>query len=100
VYDGDIEAVDLMVGLYAEPLPDGFGFSETAFRIFVLMASRRLKSDRFFTDDYSADVYSQIGLDWIDQNSMLTVLQRHFPGLAPALSGVPNAFHPWKKTGA
>ena len=28
-----------------EPLPEGFGFSETAFRIFVLMASRRLKSD-------------------------------------------------------
>ena len=31
----------------------GFGFSDTAFRIFILMASRRLKSDRFFTNDYS-----------------------------------------------
>src|SRR3989442_11229461 len=41
VYNGDLEKVDLMVGLYAEPLPEGFGFSETAFRIFVLMASRR-----------------------------------------------------------
>src|SRR3989442_2122996 len=39
VYGNDLEGVDLMVGLYAEPLPDGFGFSETAFRIFVLMAS-------------------------------------------------------------
>src|SRR5690606_20698720 len=51
VYNDDVEQVDLMTGLYAEPLPAGFGFSETAFRIFVLMASRRLKSDRFFTDD-------------------------------------------------
>ncbi|HYZ83295.1 MAG TPA: hypothetical protein VE621_02785 [Bryobacteraceae bacterium] len=25
--------VDLMLGLFAEPLPQGFGFSETAFRI-------------------------------------------------------------------
>ena len=49
VYNGDLEKVDLMTGLFAEPLPEGFGFSETAFRIFVLMASRRLKSDRFFT---------------------------------------------------
>ena len=47
VYNGDLEKVDLMTGLFAEPLPEGFGFSETAFRIFVLMASRRLKSDRF-----------------------------------------------------
>ena len=49
---GDVERVDLMVGLYAEPQPKGFGFSDTAFRIFILMASRRLKSDRFFTRDY------------------------------------------------
>ena len=44
VYDGDIDKVDLQVGLLAEPLPPGFGFSDTAFRIFILMASRRLKS--------------------------------------------------------
>jgi hypothetical protein len=40
------------VGMYAEPLPPGFGFSDTAFRVFILMASRRLKSDRFFTSDF------------------------------------------------
>ena len=57
VYNNDLEKVDLMAGLYAEPLPEGFGFSETAFRIFVLMASRRLKSDRFFTDDYRPEIY-------------------------------------------
>ncbi len=37
------------VGRHAERRR-GFGFSDTAFRIFILMASRRLKSDRFFTD--------------------------------------------------
>ena len=47
-----------MTGLYAEPLPEDFGFSETAFRVFILMASRRLKSDRFFTDDFEpADLH-------------------------------------------
>ncbi|MGH6899341.1 MAG: peroxidase family protein [Geminicoccaceae bacterium] len=53
VYDDDIERLDAMVGMYAEPPPKGFGFSETAFRIFILMASRRLKSDRFFAADFT-----------------------------------------------
>jgi hypothetical protein len=95
VYNNDLELVDLMTGLYAEPLPDGFGFSETAFRIFVLMASRRLKSDRFFTGDWRPEVYTQLGLDWVKQNTMITVLKRHFPGVGRALDGVENAFHPW-----
>jgi hypothetical protein len=96
---GDVERVDLMVGLYAEPLPKGFGFSDTAFRVFILMASRRLKSDRFFTDDYNAETYTQTGLDWIDRTTMSDVLLRHYPELAPALEGVENAFAPWKRVG-
>lgn len=99
VYHNDVESVDLMVGLFAEDLPEGFGFSDTAFRVFILMASRRLKSDRFFTKDYRAEIYTQLGLDWIDGNSMLTVLRRHHPELAPALMGVENAFAPWKRLG-
>ncbi|MDP9223525.1 MAG: peroxidase, partial [Actinomycetota bacterium] len=77
---GDIERVDLMVGMYAEPKPKGFGFSDTAFRVFILMASRRLESDRFFTRDYRPEIYTQDGLDWVESNSMRTVLLRHFPG--------------------
>jgi len=94
---GDIEKVDLMTGLYAEPLPPGFGFSDTAFRVFILMASRRLKSDRFFTDDWKPEIYTEFGLNYIKTNSMLSVLRRHFPQLAPALAGVTNAFAPWKQ---
>ena len=60
-----------MTGLFAEPLPDGFGFSETAFRIFILMASRRLKSDRFFTDDFRPEIYTEFGIDYVRKNSML-----------------------------
>jgi Animal haem peroxidase len=97
VYGGDIERVDLMVGLYAEPKPKGFGFSDTAFRVFILMAARRLKSDRFFTRDYTPEMYTQTGLNWIDENSMVTILLRHYPGLYPALRGVENAFTPWAR---
>ncbi|MDQ5817481.1 MAG: heme peroxidase, partial [Actinomycetota bacterium] len=100
VYDGDVDRVDLMVGMYAEPLPEGFGFSDTAFRIFILMASRRLNSDRFFTTDYNSRVYTQAGLDWIDDNDMSTVLLRHFPALLPVLRGVKNAFAPWQRASA
>lgn len=95
VYENDIERVDLMVGLYCEPLPKGFGFSETAFRIFILMATRRLKSDRFFTVDYNSKVYTQAGLDWIEENTMSTIIARHFPSLKRYLGKKVNAFHPW-----
>ncbi|HZA25048.1 MAG TPA: peroxidase family protein, partial [Dehalococcoidia bacterium] len=97
VYNNDIDMVDLMVGLYAEPLPQGFGFSETAFRIFALMASRRLKSDRFFTVDYRPEIYTPEGLAWIDDSTMSTVLLRHYPELEPFLRHVSNAFAPWPK---
>ena len=94
---GDVERVDLVVGMYAEPLPKGFAFSDTAFRIFILMASRRLNSDRFFTRDYTPQVYTQAGLDWIDATRMSDVLLRHHPDLRPALHGVSNAFAPWQR---
>ena len=87
-----------MIGMYAEPKPKGFGFSDTAFRIFILMASRRLEADRFFTDDYRPEVYTQEGIDWVENNTMRSLLLRHFPELAPALEGVANPFAPWKRT--
>ena len=75
-----------MVGMYAETPPQGFGFSDTAFRIFVLMATRRLKSDRFFTTDYP-EVYTPAGMQWLNDNTMITVLLRHYPELTPTLRG-------------
>lgn len=92
---GDVEKVDLQIGMHAETPPKGFGFSDTAFRVFILMASRRLKSDRFLTDCYTEEYYTKTGLQWVADNSMITVLLRHFPELAKALDGVPNAFVPW-----
>ena len=83
----DPEEVDTMVGMYAERKPKGFGFSDTAFRIFILMASRRLEADRFFTRDYRPEVYTAEGIDWVESNSMRTLLLRHFPELEPALRG-------------
>ena len=97
---GDVERVDTMIGMYVERKPEGFGFSDTAFRLFILMASRRLESDRFFTRDYRPEVYTQEGLDWVDANSMRTLLLRHFPELEQALAGVANPFAPWQRAGA
>ena len=76
VYDGDIDRVDVQIGMLAEPLPKGFGFSDTAFRIFILMAGRRLTSDRFFTTDYNTKVYKKVGMTWIENNNMSTVWGR------------------------
>jgi hypothetical protein len=94
---GELDRLDLMIGLFSEPLPEGFGFSDTTFRVFVLMASRRLKSDRFFTNDYTPAVYTQVGLDWINDTTMKSVLLRHYPELGQVLDGVDNAFKPWPR---
>src|SRR5690606_32390864 len=77
-----------------------FGFSDTAFRVFILMASRRLKSDRFITDCFTEEYYTKVGPKWIADNTMKTVLLGHYTGLAPALAGVENAFAPWKTVSA
>jgi hypothetical protein len=94
VYDS-VEDVDLIVGLLADRKPAGFAISETSFRIFLLMAARRLRSDPFFTTHYKPAVYTRAGLDWIDNASMAGILRRHYPALEPALRGVDNAFQPW-----
>ena len=78
---GDVERVDLTVGHVrgAEAVrvrvqrhgvpdlhPDGV---------------RRLKSDRFFTVDYTPRVYTPEGIAWIDATDMSAILRRHVPEL-------------------
>jgi hypothetical protein len=98
IYGGNIERVDLIVGLFAEKRPQGFAFSDTTFRIFLAATSRRLNSDRFFTHDYTPEIYTQTGLNWIENNTMSSVLLRHYPQLRSALRDVDNAFKPWRTT--
>ena len=95
VYSDDLEAVDLMVGLFAERRPPGFAFSDTAFRVFLLMAARRLTSDRFFTDDFTPKVYTETGMQWIANTTLAGMLRRHYPELSRVMTGVDNAFLPW-----
>jgi hypothetical protein len=100
IYGGNVDLVDTQIGMQAEQPPKGFGFSDTAFRVFILMASRRLKSDRFFTTDFNADVYTKVGFDWVNNTSMKDVILRHYPELEPAMEGVDRVFAPWPKLGA
>jgi hypothetical protein len=100
VYDSSLhlraEDIDLQIGLLAEEKPDGFVISDCAFRIFVLMASRRLKSDRFLSSDFRPEVYTPLGIDWVDRTLFRDVVLRHFPETAPHLRGLPSAFLPWR----
>jgi len=97
---GDVESVDLLTGTLAETKPPGFAISDTAFRIFIVMAGRRIKSDRFLTDDYIPEVYTPVGIDWVEQNGFREVLLRHAPVLSPILANVRNTFFPWPKSGS
>lgn len=96
-YGGNIELVDALVGSHSEPLPKGFGFSDTAFRIFILMASRRLKSDRFIAGQWNEETYTKEGLKWVQDSGMKDVLLRHFPELKGVLQKSKNVFAPWDK---
>ena len=95
---GDVERIDLLTGTLAETKPPGFAISDTAFRIFIVMAGRRIKSDRFLTDDYTPEVYTPAGIAWVEENGMREVLLRHAPALAPVLADVRNSFFPWPRS--
>lgn len=97
LYNNDVEMLDLMIGTLAEGhRPDGFGFGETMFQIFILNATRRLQADRFYTDCYNEKYYTKEGLDWIDKTDLKAVILRHYPELASTgLGNIRNAFEPW-----
>jgi hypothetical protein len=70
---GDVERVDLMVGMFAEPKPPGFGFSE----------------------DFTEAVYSKAGIDWVESRTMAHILADHLPELKSHAALLKNPFHLW-----
>jgi hypothetical protein len=115
----NIEDVDTVVGWQAEFIrPHGFAISETQFVVFILNASRRLFSDRFFTSGFRPEFYTKLGIDWVNNNGpgkpmieklaenghlpqpvspMKRVLLRNVPELRNELEYVMNAFDPWAR---
>lgn len=113
----NVEDLDTVVGWLAEfRRPHGFAISETQFVVFILNASRRLFSDRFFTSSFRPEFYTQFGVDWVTNNGldkrmeqmpsnghrdpvspMKRVLLRTVPELAAELAHVANAFDPWAR---
>lgn len=112
----NIEDVDTVVGWLAEfTRPHGFAISETQFVVFILNASRRLFSDRFFTSSFRPEFYTQLGVDWVNNNGpgpiqmeagtpnghrqpvspLKRVMMRNVPELQPQLKSVVNVFDPW-----
>jgi hypothetical protein len=114
----NVEDLDVVVGWLAESTrPHGFAISETQFTVFILNASRRLFSDRFFTSSFRPEFYSHLGVEWVNNNGpdgrviedgtsnghqdevmpFKRVLLRTVPELADELAGVINAFDPWAR---
>nr|4HHR_A Chain A, Alpha-dioxygenase [Arabidopsis thaliana]4HHS_A Chain A, Alpha-dioxygenase [Arabidopsis thaliana] len=96
VYDGDVEELDLLVGLMAEKKIKGFAISETAFYIFLIMATRRLEADRFFTSDFNETIYTKKGLEWVNTTeSLKDVIDRHYPDMTDKWMNSESAFSVW-----
>ncbi|XP_076945231.1 alpha-dioxygenase PIOX-like [Bidens hawaiensis] len=96
VYNNDVEQLDLLVGMAAEKKIKGFAISETAFVIFIIMASRRLEADRFFTSDFNEEVYTKKGLEWVNTTeSLKDVLDRHYENMTDKWMNSASAFTVW-----
>ncbi|CAN4079273.1 unnamed protein product [Withania somnifera] len=96
VYGDDVEELDLLVGMLAEKKIKGFAISETAFLIFLIMASRRLEADKFFTSNYNEETYTKKGLEWVNTTeSLKDVLDRHFPEMTNKWMNSKSAFSVW-----
>uniref|UniRef100_A0A251SJY7 Putative heme peroxidase n=1 Tax=Helianthus annuus TaxID=4232 RepID=A0A251SJY7_HELAN len=96
VYGDDVEQLDLLVGMMAEKKIKGFAISETAFVIFLIMASRRLQADKYFTSDFNEDVYTKKGLEWVNTTeSLKDVLDRHYPEMTDRWMNSTSAFSVW-----
>ncbi|KAJ4729158.1 alpha-dioxygenase 1-like [Melia azedarach] len=96
VYGDDVEELDLQVGLMAEKKIKGFAISETAFVIFIVMATRRLEADRFFTSNFSEETYTKKGFEWVNTTeSLRDVLERHYPELTEKWLNSTSAFSVW-----
>jgi hypothetical protein len=114
----NIEDLDVVVGWLAESTrPHGFAISETQFTVFIINASRRLFSDRFFTSSFRPEFYTTLGVEWVTNNGpngkvmelgrpngheeevspFKRVLLRTMPELEGELKGVVNAFDPWAR---
>jgi hypothetical protein len=114
----NVEDLDTVVGWLAESTrPHGFAISETQFVVFILNASRRLYSDRFFTSSFRPEFYTSFGVDWVNNNGPMPlsesrssnghsdqpvsplkrVLLRTIPELKPELDQVVDAFDPWAR---
>ncbi|PPD34964.1 MAG: oxygenase [Methylomonas sp.] len=111
----NIEDVDTVVGWLSEfTRPHGFAISETQFHVFILNASRRLFSDRFFTSSFRPEFYSTLGHQWVMDNGpdkqwepatsnghkvqvspLKRILLRTMPELSGQLASVVNVFDPW-----
>eukprot|EP00904_Undaria_pinnatifida_P006812 jgi/Undpi1/3260/HiC_scaffold_15.g06634.m1 len=97
VYGDDVDLCDTLVGNLAEDKIEGFAISETSFHIFIVMASRRLESDRFLTKDFTPEVYSQEGYDRVfNTEGIKDLLLRHFPDIAAQVPEGQSAFKPWR----
>jgi len=114
----NIEDLDTVVGWLAESRrPHGSAISETQLQVFILNASRRLFSDRFFTSSFRPEFYTSLGVRWVTDNGpdgpqmergtpnghamevspLKRVLLRNVPELRQALGPVVNAFDPWAR---
>mmetsp|Transcript_10850 Transcript_10850/g.25917 ORF Transcript_10850/g.25917 Transcript_10850/m.25917 type:complete len:188 (+) Transcript_10850:453-1016(+) len=102
VYPLGVEQLDLLSELFAEWGSGkmgikGFLISETAFFIFIVMASRKLEADPLFTQYFNKETYSSEGFKCVHKiEGLKDLLALHYPHLA-ACCRPTSAFKLWSQ---
>ncbi len=98
VYNNDIEKVDTVIGSLSEwpdRTPKTMGFSASTFLEFILMASRRVQADRFYTEDFRKEIYTPEGIERVrGLHGLKDIIARNAPALKDAVGTRQSAFHP------
>jgi hypothetical protein len=81
LYDNDVEKLDLLIGTHLEQKMPNCIFGETIYQLFLVHTLRRITNDRFYTNEFNSDRYTNWGMEYIRNITFKSLLLTHYPEL-------------------
>ena len=94
---GDVDQIEYLVGFKAESRPSNWGLTYTQVLAFLPVVVYRIIADRFYTRDFTAEVYTPYGIERLRDVRFYDIIKNLYgPSLLPSDRNTP-IFHLWKK---
>jgi hypothetical protein len=92
----DVNDIEYIVGYKAESRPSNWALTPTQVRTFLPVVIYRILADRFYTRDFTEEVYTRYGMHRLQTVQFYDIIKQHYaPSLLPA-NREALIFHPWK----